>query len=92
MSKKKDPVVGIKELKEVVQEGKAIIGMDCVMKELKKGNLTKIFLASNCRDDVRKDIIYYAGLQNVKVEETDSTNEELGILCKKNFFVSVVGL
>jgi large subunit ribosomal protein L30e len=91
MSKKKDQSVAMKELKDKVHEGTAIVGMDRVMKELKKGNLKKIFLASNCREDVRGDVTYYAGLQSVEIEEVKATNEELGILCKKNFFVSIVG-
>ncbi|MFH1276300.1 MAG: ribosomal L7Ae/L30e/S12e/Gadd45 family protein [Candidatus Woesearchaeota archaeon] len=91
MSKKKEESAGLKELKEKLLQEKVVVGIDRVMKELKKDCLNKIFLASNVRDDLRKDLIHYAGLQGVTVEELELSNEELGILCKKNFFVAVVG-
>ena len=83
---------GLQELKASVQEGKIIVGREKVLQGLRKGNLRKIFLAKNCPDDVRGDVVYYAGLQNVSIEMMEATNEELGIICKKNFFVAVVGL
>lgn len=82
----------MKELRLKVQDNKAVIGTDRVMKELKAGHLSKIFLAKNCRNDVKGDIEYYAGLSSVPVVVVDFDNEELGVFCKKNFFVSVLGI
>ena len=81
----------IKILKVKIQSGKVVIGTDRVMKALKSGSLEKVCLASNCRADVEKDIQYYAGLVNIPVIKLDQNNEELGVLCKKNFFVAVLG-
>ena len=82
----------LKDLKTKIQQGKVVIGIDRVMKELKAGHLSKIMLASNCRQDLKKDLTYYAGLSSVPVVELTLDNEELGVLCKKNFMVSVIGL
>ena len=82
----------LKLLKEKVQGKKAVIGTERVLKELKKGLLKKIFLAQNCPPTVTKDIVYYAHLAHVPVVTIDLTNEELGVFCKKNFFVSLLGL
>ena len=51
--------------------------------------LLKCFTSAGPLPDLHRD---YAGLQHITVEETEATNEELGIICKKNFFVAVVGL
>jgi large subunit ribosomal protein L30e len=88
---KKDKNLKLEELKKKLLDGKAVVGIDRVLKELKRGNLKKIFLAMNSREDLRKDVLYYSGLQKVVVEELETSNEELGVICKKNFFVSVVG-
>ena len=88
---KKETKAGLEDLKKKLGEGKVIIGADRVLKELKKGTLKRVFLAANCRDDIKKDVKYYAELLKVNVEDVPASNEELGVLCKKNFFVSVVG-
>lgn len=91
MAKKKSQSEELKQLKSQLLSGKVVVGMDCVMKNLKSGVLKRIFIASNCRQDVREDLHHYAKLQDVEVVDVDLSNEELGILCKKNFMVSVVG-
>ncbi len=81
-----------KELKLKVQEGSAIIGADRVLKSLKSGSLGKIFLASNCRADLKADVEHYAGISGIPVVTLGMDNEELGVFCKKNFFIAVVGV
>lgn len=90
MAKKKDVDDSLKELKTKINT--ATIGTDRVMKELKAGNLSTIYLAKNCRADVKGDIEYYASLSDVPVVVLDMDNEELGVFCKKNFFISVLGV
>jgi len=81
----------VKELKDRVQEGKAIIGTERVLKALKKKALISVYLAKNCPAKLKEDVEYYAKLAKIKVVNVEYTNEELGIFCKKNFFVSVLG-
>jgi len=92
MAKKKDIEEEIKLLKTRVQEGKAIIGTERVIKSIRNGSLKKVYLASNCPQKARDDIAHYAKLTAVPVVELNYNNEEIGIFCKKNFLVSVLGL
>lgn len=92
MAKKKDTEEDIKLLKSKILERKAIIGAERVLKGLRSGTLQKIFIASNCPEKVKADIRHYAELNAVLVTELKHNNEELGILCKKNFMVAVLGL
>tara|TARA_Y100000310_G_C20580360_1_gene762661 strand:+ start:830 stop:1108 length:279 start_codon:yes stop_codon:yes gene_type:complete len=89
---KKEDIKEIKELKSSVQDGKALIGKERVVKALRSGKVAKVFLASNCPSKIKDDILHYANLASVNIVELEQDNEELGIVCKKNFFVAVVGI
>ncbi len=82
----------IKELKSVLNTGKLVMGTEQTLKELKKSSLSKIYLASNTPDSVREDVNYYAGLAGVEVLELAVPNEELGVMCQKPFYISVLGV
>ncbi len=88
----KEEVGEIKELKNKVLEGKAIIGSDRVVKALQSGKITKVFMANNCPTTTKNNILHYAKLADINVIQLNQDNEELGIICKKNFFIAVVGI
>ena len=78
-------------LRTAVKEGKVIIGTDKTLKLLRKGALKKVYLSKNCQDNVKEDIKHYGKLFNIEVKETNKTNEDLGVICKKPFSISVLG-
>ena len=80
------------EIKKLLESEKLIIGRDRTYKFLKKGELTKVYLASNIDEDTLEDIEYYASLNKVEVVKINKTNDELGIFCKKPFSIAVMGL
>jgi len=90
--KKEIDIEELSSLKDKIQSKKALIGAETVLKELRAGRLKKILLASNCPAKVKTDVLSYAKLSSVPVIDLVQNNEELGILCKKNFLVAVVGL
>ncbi len=91
MAKKKEIDEQIQILKERIKENKIIIGAENVFKSIKAKKLDKIFLASNCPQKNKESILHYAKLIDLPVVELGLDNEELGVFCKKNFFVSVIG-
>ncbi|MBT4538719.1 hypothetical protein HOI26_05000 [Candidatus Woesearchaeota archaeon] len=90
MAKKKQESPEIQELKKYLQDGKAICGRDRVEKALHAGTLQKIYVSSNLPN--MEELAKYAKLANVEIISLAQDNEELGLLCKKNFFVSIVGV
>ena len=80
-----------KELKAKLLEGKAVVGKEKVFKGLRDKNLYRVYLASNCPQEIREDIQYYAKLAKIPVVELSMDNEELGLFCKKGFFIAVLG-
>ncbi|MFH1682890.1 MAG: ribosomal L7Ae/L30e/S12e/Gadd45 family protein [Candidatus Woesearchaeota archaeon] len=82
----------LSELKKELEDGKVILGMESVTKNLKKGNLSKVYLASNCPEKFKDDINYYSELAKVPITVLEIDNEGIGVICKKHFFVSVLGV
>ena len=81
----------LKQLRLKVQEGKLVVGKDRVLKELKAKRLQAVFVSKNCQVTMRLDLEYYAKLVETPVIHLGQSSEELGVFCKKNFLVSVVG-
>ena len=80
------------EIKKLMKSGNVIIGTEKTIKSLKLGRIQKVLLSANCPSKVEKDINYYAGLDNVEFHKLDYQNDELGVICKKPFSISVLAL
>ena len=89
---KKEIDQNIQEIKSALDAGKAIIGKDRVFKGLNNGTVTKVFVCKNLPDEVSEDLEHYSNLAKVAVVPLNYDNEELGVLAKKNFFVSMIGI
>ena len=88
----KEMDANISELKKLLKSDKIILGTDRTLKLLKLGTADRVFLSSNCPEEVKKDIEYYAKLSNVPLIYLKQPNDELGILCKKPYPVSVLSV
>ena len=69
---------------------KLVLGTEKNLKLLKNERLKRIYLASNCKEETRKDVSHYG--KGVEVIELNTTNNETGVICKKPFSISVIGL
>lgn len=83
---------GVNEIKSYVGKKELVIGYNRVLKNLKLNKLKKVFLASNAPEDFVKELEYYSKIANIPLEKINLNNEELGIICKKQFLVSTVGI
>ena len=82
----------LNDIKKLVKTRKLIIGTDNTLNKLKNNNIGKIWLSSNVPKDVKADILKYSKINNVEIIGLDMPNDELGILCKKQFSVSVASV
>lgn len=78
------------EIKKMLKSGSLVIGTERTIKSLKLGRVQKVLVSSNCPDSVEKDITYYAGLSGAEVCKLEYPNDELSIICKKPFLISVL--
>lgn len=80
----------MKELKESLDSKNLTIGTDKTMKKLRNGELKSVFLAKNCPKGIKDSIKHYAKFGKVNIYQLDMNNEELGVICKKPFSISVL--
>ena len=85
-------MAAIDEIKNSLKEKRIIIGSNSILEKLKLGQISKVFLSSNCPESVKEDVNYYSGLSSTKVENLDIPNDELGAVCKKPFSISMLGV
>ena len=89
---KKTEKTPVEEIKNNLKTDKLVIGTDKTVKLLKLGKLAKVFVAENTAELVENDLDYYSKINNVELSKLNIDNEELGVLCKKPFSISVMGL
>jgi ribosomal protein L30E len=82
----------INEIKKLLKEKKLIIGTENTIKKLRNNDLKKIWFSSNVPSDVKESITNYAGMNNTEIVALDIPNDEFGVLCKKQFSVSVASV
>ncbi len=89
---KKKIISKIEEIKKILGTEKMVIGTDKVIKNIKKGSISRVFLASNTSPAVKKQLEYYSKLAKIEMILLDKSNEDLGAFCKKSFKISVLGI
>ena len=82
----------IKEIKSTLKDGKVVLGTEQTIKLIKQDNLKKVFLSSNCKKDIKADLQKYAKISKVELVDVSVPNRELGVVCKKPFSISVIGV
>lgn len=80
------------EIKEAMKEKKIIIGSRTVMKGVKRGHINSVIYASNCPENMMKDIEYYSKSNFVAIKEFSGNSLQLGEVCGKPFNVLLVGI
>lgn len=80
------------EIKKMLKAGHVILGTERAVKNLRLGRIDKVFLSANCPARVEKNLNYYAGLSGAELHKLDYPNDELGIICKKPFSISVLAV
>ncbi len=82
----------IAEIQKLLKEKKIIIGAKITLKNLKLGKISRVFLSANYSDKIKDSVEHYAELSKAVVVKLKYTNDELGILCKKPFSISVLSV
>lgn len=82
----------IKEIKSTLKDGKVVLGTEQTIKLIKQDKLKKVFLSSNCKKDIKADLQKYAKISKVELVDVSVPNRELGVVCKKPFSISVIGV
>jgi large subunit ribosomal protein L30e len=90
VKKAESDVVG--EIKKLHAANKLVLGADETLKLLRQGKVKRVFLSSNCSPVARSDIEQLCRLGEIDCVALPQSSEEIGVLCKKPFAISVVGV
>lgn len=78
------------ELEKALKEKSLVLGTEKTVRNLRLGQTKKVFIANNCPQKIKKQILDYAKLSKIVVVELNLSNDELGVICKKPFSIGVI--
>lgn len=82
--------MSLADLRKIIKSEKIAFGMKETIKHLKTGTVKKIFLAHDCPDHIKKDILHYSELNNTPIVTLSQPSDELSLICKKNYLINVI--
>lgn len=82
--------MSIADLREEVKKEKMIFGATSVMKLLNTKKTKKVYVTSNCPQKER--ILNLGKINGIEVVTLTETSKQIGMVCKKPFEVSALGL
>lgn len=91
MAKKKVSEIAL-QIRKLLTAKKIIIGAERTMKALRSGRLSGVFLSATCSDSTEATFSKYARLAGVEIKKLHFPSDELGVVCKKPFAISVLGV
>ncbi|MBT3262153.1 50S ribosomal protein L30e [Candidatus Woesearchaeota archaeon] len=93
MAKKKKAIEeNVLKIKKALEEEKVILGTKQVLEGLREGKVKEVYVSTNCPQDVLKDIEQLASISAIGVINLTQANDELGVVCKKPFSISVMAI
>jgi large subunit ribosomal protein L30e len=81
-----------KDIKDALKSRKLLMGSKTVLRGVKGKLLNTVIYASNCPDDVIKDLNHYSKISGVKLEEFNGNSVQLGEICGRPFAMLMVGV
>lgn len=82
--------MSIIDLKKALKEKTIVFGSKVTLKNLKRGKVKKVFISGNCPRETRESIEYYTKLANAEVVHLKENSDEINVICKKPFPITVV--
>jgi len=80
------------QLRKLIEEKKVIIGTQRTLKALKADKLKRLVMASNASEQTANAVKRYSAQTGVAVDDLSVPNDELGVICKKPFSISLLGI
>ena len=82
--------MSVEQLKKALKEEKGTYGTDETIKKIKLGKIATVFIASDAKSSEREKVLHYKKQGDLEVFELELKSAEVGILCKKQFPVSML--
>ena len=80
------------EIRKLLAAKKIVVGSERTIKQIKTGGIARVFVTLNAKPSTKESLLHYCKMGNVEVVELPVKSAELGIVCKKPFSISVLGV
>lgn len=88
----KAPTDPVAEIKKCRKQGRLVLGAKQTTQLLRDRAAEKVYLAVNCPQELKKEIEGLGKLSEVPVLTLGMPSDELGVLCRRQHTVLVLGL
>lgn len=78
------------DLRKALRETTITFGTESTLKRLRNSKAKRVFIASNCPENIKKKLEYYIKIGKVELVKLDIPSDEIGLVCKKPFSISVL--
>lgn len=82
----------IAKIKKALEEQRIVIGYQETVEAVNDGTATEVHVAKNTPADKLTTLRDLAGLKEIPVNMLELGNDEVGVICKKPFSISVLSL
>jgi large subunit ribosomal protein L30e len=82
----------VEDLRKLLSAEKLVLGTEDTLKLLRNGKLRKVVVASDCNESMKDNFSRYCEMAGVECLEIAQSSEEVGVLCRKPFAISVIGV
>ena len=79
-------------MRKLLVDKKLVIGRDLTIKRLREKKLARIMIAVNAAEATRESLHRFCKLGNIECVDTKYLANEIGVMCKKPFSISVIGV
>lgn len=69
-----------------------LFGAKQTFKQIKLGKIKEVFLADDCMPEIKEKIENYSKFSNIQINKMSQNKEELALICKKGFPISIIGV
>ncbi|MBD3361860.1 hypothetical protein GF358_03650 [Candidatus Woesearchaeota archaeon] len=80
------------QIRKLLVANKLVVGAERTVKALRNGKLSEIMVSATCADSTIERLDKYAKFSGVNVKKLRMPSDELGVVCKKPFAISVLGV
>lgn len=80
------------EIKNYRKQGRLVFGTRQTTQLLRDRAAEKVYLAVNCPQELRREIEHFGKLSDVPVLTLEILSDDLGLLCRRQHMVLVLGL
>jgi large subunit ribosomal protein L30e len=85
-------MISTDQLRKLIEDKKVTIGTAATTRLLKADGIKRVLVAKNADQVTREAVGRYKAIAPIEVEELPVPNDELGVICKKPFSISIIGI